>query len=207
MTDDQRRGHSGSSFILHPSSLSAWLPAFRAAGEDLFGCGLIVPGSGNLSVWTPEGVLITRERAALHRLEPSDLVLIARVTEPPAATPAMDTPIHRAIYVSAAAKAVAHAHPRHAVALSFKQAAFQPPDLEGGHLLGRVPVVSPRRNVVQLVAEALAAAPVVIVEGHGSYARGATLAEAVHLSAMLEESARIAWLRHGLAGSSGAASI
>jgi len=186
---------ASSSFLLPPSSFPPWLPAFHQAGEDLFASGLIVPGGGNLSVWTPEGVLITREGAALHRLEPADLVLIARITDPPAATPSMDTPIHRAIYVSASAKAVVHAHPRHAVALSFKQVAFQPPDLEGGHLLGRVPVVSPRRNVVQLVAEALAAAPVVIVEGHGSYARGATLAEAVHLTAALEESAQIAWLR------------
>jgi L-fuculose-phosphate aldolase len=203
MTDDQRGGHTSSSLIPRPSSLTAWLPAFRAAGEDLFACGLIVPGSGNLSVWTPEGVLITREGAALHRLEPADLVLIARVTEPPVATPSMDTPIHRAIYVSAAAKAVVHAHPRHVVARSFKQAAFRPPDLEGGHLLGRVPVVSPRRNVVQLVAEALAEAPAVIVEGHGTYARGTTLSEAVHVSAILEESARIAWLRRGLSGTSG----
>jgi L-fuculose-phosphate aldolase len=174
------------------------LPAFRQAGEDLVAGGLVVPGGGNLSVWTPDGVLITREGAPLHRLEPADLALIARVTEPPAATPSMDTPIHRAIYVSAGAKAVVHAHPRHAVTLSFKQAAFDPPDLEGGHLLGRVPVVSPRRNVVQLVAEAMAAAPVVIVEGHGSYARAATLAEAVRLTAALEESAHIAWLRRAL---------
>lgn len=205
MTDDQRLGHTTSSFTLHPSSFPAHLPAFREAGEDLFAAGLIVPGSGNLSIWTPEGVLITREGAALHRLTTADLVLIARVTEPPAATPSMDTPIHRAIYVSASAKAVVHAHSPHAVALSFKQTAFQAPDLEGGHLLGRVPVVSPRRNVVQLVAEALAAAPVVIVEGHGSYARGATLAEAVHLSAALEASARIAWLRRTLHSPSGPA--
>jgi L-fuculose-phosphate aldolase len=171
------------------------LAAFQQAGADLFACGLVVPGAGNLSVWTPAGVLITREGAALHRLDAGDLVLIARITEQPQATPAVDTPIHRAIYVSAEAKAVVHAHPQHAVALTFGQVEFRPPDLEGGHLLGRVPVVSPKRNVVQLVAEALATAPVVIVEGHGSYARGVTLAEAVHRSAALEESARIAWLK------------
>ena len=33
---------------------------------------------------------------------------------------------------------------------------------------------------------------IVIVEGHGTYARGASFDEAVHLTAMLEESARIA---------------
>lgn len=177
----------------------AWLPTFQRAGTDLALLGLVVPGGGNLSVWTPDGVLITREGAVLHRLEPADLVLIARVTDPPQAPPSLDTPIHRAVYVSAEAKAVVHAHPRHAIALSFAHAEFWPPDLEGAHLLGRVPVVSPLRNVVQHVAEALAAAPVVLVEGHGSYARGATLAEAVQRTAALEQSAQIAWLRGRLA--------
>jgi L-fuculose-phosphate aldolase len=171
------------------------LRAFRRAGEDLFRCGLVAPGSGNLSIWTPDGVLITRETAALHRLEDSDLCLIARATQPPVATPSLDSPIHRAIYVSAGGGAIVHAHPAHTVAISFGQTVFDPPDLEGGHLLGRVPVVNPRRSVIDLIAAASQASRIVIVEGHGSYARGATLDEAVHLTAMLEESARIAWLR------------
>ena len=176
-----------------------WLPAFLGAGEDLFHGGLIVPGGGNLSVWTADGVLITREGASLHRLAGADLCLIARATAPPVATPSLDTPIHRAAYVRTGAKAIVHAHPRHAVALSFEQAALVPDDLEGGHLLGTVPVVSHRRSVVDVVAEALATAPIVVVEGHGSYARGATLDEAVRLSAVLEESAAIVWLRRALA--------
>jgi L-fuculose-phosphate aldolase len=171
------------------------MAAFRAAGEDLFRCRLIVPGSGNLSVWTPEGVVITREGAALHRLEAGDLCLIARATEPPVATPSLDTPIHRAIYVSASAKAIVHAHPAHVIAVTLGMSAFEPVDLEGRHLLGVVPVVSPRRSVVDLVAQASAASRVVIVEGHGTYARGVSLDDAVHLTAMLEESARIVRLR------------
>ena len=174
------------------------LAAFRQAGEDLFRAGLVVPGSGNISIWTPDGVIITREGAALHRLGADDLCLIARSTEPPVATPSLDTPIHRAIYVSAGGGAIVHAHPSHAVALSFKATSFEPPDLEGGHLLGHVPVVSPKRSVVDVVSQASGRSPVVLVEGHGCYARGATLAEAVHLAAMLEESARIAWLLRGM---------
>jgi L-fuculose-phosphate aldolase len=168
------------------------LSAFRSAGEDLFHCGLVIPGSGNLSVWTPDGVLITREAAPLHRLTEADLCLISRTTEPPASTPSLDTPIHRAIYVSASAKAIVHAHPVHIIALTIGKHRFEPIDLEGRHLLGVVPVVSPRRSVVDLVAQASAASRVVIVEGHGTYARGASFEEAVHLTAMLEESARIA---------------
>ncbi|MGD9894802.1 MAG: class II aldolase/adducin family protein, partial [Dehalococcoidia bacterium] len=94
------------------------VPAFRSAGEDLFHGGLVVPGSGNLSIWTPAGVLITREAAPLHRLTAADLCLISRATEPPISTPSLDTPIHRAIYVSASAKTIVHAHPPHAIALT-----------------------------------------------------------------------------------------
>ena len=170
------------------------LPAFRRAGEDLLRLGLVVPGSGNLSVWTQAGVVITREGAALHRLAAEDLCLIARSTEPPVATPSLDTPIHRAVYVSARGRAIVHAHPPHAIALTLAQTAFEPVDLEGRHLLGRVPVVSPKRSVVDLVAQASAESHAVIVQGHGTYVHAATLDEAVHLTAMLEESAKIATL-------------
>lgn len=171
---------------------------FRTAGDDLFRCGLVVPGSGNLSVWTPAGVIVTREGASLHRLEADDLCLISRATEPPVATPSLDTPIHRAIYVSAGAGAIVHAHPPHCIALSFGRSSFEPPDLEGSHRLGRVPVISPRRSVIELIAEAIGDARAVLVEGHGVYVRGRSLEEAVQLTALLEESARIAWLRDGL---------
>lgn len=168
------------------------LAVFHAAGDDLMRCGLVVPGSGNLSVWTPDGVLITRESAPLHRMTEADLCLIARATTPPVATPSLDTPIHRAIYVSASARAIVHAHPAHIIGMTIGRESFEPIDLEGRHLLGVVPVVSPRRSVVDLVAQASATSRVVIVEGHGTYARGSSLEEAVQLTAMLEESARIA---------------
>jgi L-fuculose-phosphate aldolase len=170
------------------------LSAFRRAGEDLLRLGLVVPGSGNLSVWTEDGVIITREGAALHRLSDDDLCLIARSTEPPVATPSLDTPIHRAVYVSARGRAIVHAHPPHVVALTLARTEFEPLDLEGTHLLGWVPVVSPRRSVVDLVAQASARSRAVIVQGHGTYVHAATLDEAVHITAILEASGRIAWL-------------
>lgn len=179
----------------------ALLLQFQQAGDDLVRLGLAALGAGNLSVWTPEGVLITREGATLHRLGERDLSLIARSTKPPVANPSLDTPIHRAIYVTTGGKAIVHAHPPHAVALSFGVKQFRPEDLEGQHLLRGVPVISPRRSVIDLIAEASGASSVVLVEGHGTYARGRSLEEAVHLTAMLEESARIVWLRRLLPNS------
>ncbi len=175
------------------------LRQFQEAGDDLVRLGLAPPGAGNLSVWTPDGVLITREGAALHRLGERDLSLIARATEPPVANPSLDTPIHRAIYVTTGGKAIVHAHPPHAVALSVGVKQFRPEDWEGRHLFREVPVISPRRSVIDLIAEASGASSVVLVESHGTYARGRSLEEAVHLTAMLEESARIIWLRRVIA--------
>ena len=170
------------------------LETLQESGRALAAAGLVFPGAGNASVWTPEAVIITREGAALDRLSPADLCRIGRTTEPPVAPPALDTPIHRAVYVTTGAKAVLHAHPPHTVALSFDRHEFLPDDLEGQHLLGRVPVVSPRRNIVEVVATALERALVVAVAGHGTYARGAELWECLRWTAALEASARIAWL-------------
>ena len=175
-----------------------FLAEFRAVGRELTAAGLAFSGAGNASVWTAEAVLVTREGAFLERLTASDLCAIGRTTAPPGADPALDTPIHRAIYMATRARAVLHAHPPHAVALSFGRYELLPDDLEGRHLLGRVPVVSPRRNIVEVVARASEQSPVVLVAGHGSYARGADLWECLRWTAALEASARIMWLREAL---------
>jgi L-fuculose-phosphate aldolase len=173
---------------------------FREAGEQVTRAGLAHAGAGNLSVWTPDGIIITREAASLDRLTDADLCLIGRTTMPPRATPSLDTPIHRAAYTASGAKAILHAHPPHAIALSLDRHEFLPDDLEGAHLLGRVTVVSPRRNVVGVVAEALEESLITIVAGHGTYARGADFDECLRLTSALEASARIAWLRAVLHG-------
>lgn len=171
------------------------LDMFRSVGCDLATAGLVHSGAGNMSVWTPEAVIITREGAALNRLGEGDLCRVGRTTMPPIAPPALDTPIHRAIYTASGARAIVHAHPPHVVALSLGMREFFPDDLEGQHLLGRVKVVSPRRNIVDVVATALEDHMITIVAGHGAYARGTDLWECLRLTAALEASAHIAWLR------------
>lgn len=178
------------------------IETFQDVGQAVTRAGFAFPGAGNASVWTPEALIVTREGAALDRLTAADLATISRITEPPDAAPALDAPIHRAIYVATGATAVLHAHPPHAIALSlsFNRHELVPEDLEGAHLLGRVPVVSPRRNVVEVVAGALETSAVVLVAGHGTYARGADLWECLRWTAALEASAHILWLRATLGG-------
>lgn len=168
---------------------------FQAIGGAVTAAALAPLGAGAISIRTPESVTITREGAFLNLLTAADLCEIGRTTMPPVATPAYDTPIHRAVYVASGAKAILHTHPPHAIALSYDRQSFAPSDLEGRHLLGEVAVVSARRSVVDIVTAALEEHLIVIVAGHGVYARGADLWQCLRWTAMLEASAQIEWLR------------
>jgi L-fuculose-phosphate aldolase len=107
----------------------------------------------------------------------------------------MDLALHQAIYAAVSeTEAVVHAHPRHAIALSLLEREIQPQDLEGQHYLGVVPVVPRGENVAQALADALRQHMIVVVAGHGSYARGESLWQALQWTSVLEESAEVLWL-------------
>ena len=104
--------------------------------------------------------------------------------------------MHRAIYKATPALAVAHAHPRTAVALSLSRDEIVPIDNEGSYLLKKVPVVavemaSGSPQMAQTVAEALKAYKVIMLRGHGSFAIGQTLDEAFQWTSTLEECCQI----------------
>ena len=179
------------------------LAAFQQVGRDVTALGLAAPGTGNASIWTPEALLITREGARLDRLTDADISVVGRSTAPPAANPAQDILIHRAIYISAGGSTVLHVHPPHAVALSFSGSEYVPDDMRSRHRLDRVPVVSAIRNIVDAVARAIGDSPVVLVSGDGSYVRGGDLDECLVLTAALEAAARISWLRRTLPSHNG----
>jgi len=180
------------------TSPAALLPQFQVVGAELRAAGLIASHGGNLSVWIPDGVIITREGAMLGRLSTADLCLIGRTTQATPVVPALDTPIHRTVYVLAGGHAIVHAHPAYAVALSLACDELIPLDNDGRHLLQRVSVLPHARDIPTGVGEALATHPVVLVRGHGCYARGATLEEALQYTTQLEESARLLYLARSL---------
>ncbi len=180
------------------SPIDSLLAEFQLVGAELRAAGLVSSHGGNLSAWTPEGTLISGEGAMLGRLRAEDLCLIGRTTRPPGSDPALDAPIHRAAYALSEARALLHAHPPYAVALTFDRNALAPLDTEGRLLLGSVPVLAHARDIVRQVGEALAERPVVLVRGHGCYARGGDLGEALRHATQLEESARLLFLRQQL---------
>ncbi len=166
---------------------------FQAVGRMLWEAGLVSSHGGNMSVRLPDGgLLITRTGAMLGRIGEGDLVTVT-VDGSSEGEPSMDTAVHRAAYEATGAQAVLHAHPRHAITLSLILEVVEPADAEGKLRLGSVPVV-----YAEQVAEALGEAPIVLARGHGSYARGDDLWQALQRTSVLEESAQVLCLQRAM---------
>lgn len=167
------------------------------AGKDLRADGLVTSHGGNVSVRRPRGgAVVSATGAMLGRLTDDLLVAVeadGELREADAAAPSSDTAVHLAIYEACPdAGAVVHAHPVHAIALGYERDAIDPANLEGRLFLGSVPVLDVEWEAsAQPVAEALREHPIVVVRGHGSYARGADVWDALRVTSTLEEAARI----------------
>ena len=172
---------------------SEYTDVFHAVGRMLWEAGLVSSHGGNMSVRLPNGELvISRTGAMLGRIGVDDLVTVAPDGSSPG-EPSMDTAVHRQAYETTNARALVHAHPRHAIALSLVTDAVDPADAEGKLRLGSVPVVE-----AEQVPQALRDAPIVLARGHGSYARGDDLWQALQWTSVLEESAEVLLLLRSL---------
>jgi L-fuculose-phosphate aldolase len=174
--------------------MSSLLEEFQQVGQDLYAAGLVSSHGGNMSVRQGEGLTITSHGSPLGHLTQADLVEV-RPGLQPRVEPSMDLALHQAIFAATReVEAVVHAHPRHAIALSLMGKEIRPQDLEGQHYLGVVPVVPRGENVARALADALRQHRIVVVAGHGSYARGESLWQALQWTSVLEESTEVLWL-------------
>ena len=179
--------------------LGGWRDALIDVGRDLYAQRLVTSHGGNLSLRRPAGgALITATGAMLGRLDASTLVAIDEAGAPlevGARAPSSNTDIHVAIYAAhPEARAILHAHPAHAVAHTIASGAdaFHPVNFEARLLFGHVPIVDGSgEDAPAVIASALGASPMVLVRGHGSFARGADLWEALMYTSALEEAAEI----------------
>lgn len=173
---------------------------FLRVGNDLFLAGINNSHSGNMSVRLDGSIAITHTGSKLHRLDPDEIVVTAlRLRDAQATRASSDLEVHRAIYLHTPHRAVIHAHPPHAVALSFTQAPITPVDLEGRYYFGEIPVVDPQGEIGTprlgvLLAEALRRARIVMIKGHGSVAAGHTLDECLHWTTAFESASRLKFL-------------
>ncbi len=170
----------------------------QEVGRDLYQLALVTSHGGNLSVRAGHDMWITGTNTMLGRLAERHISLVRADGHSEGPPPSSDTILHATIYAVSGAQAVAHAHPRHATALSFDTDLFVPGDLEGQLHLKEVPVIEDGPRKMEEIAVALQSHLVVILRGHGAYARGATLWEALHWVTALEESAHIEVIRASL---------
>jgi L-fuculose-phosphate aldolase len=173
------------------------LSSFQLAGRTLLACRCNNSHSGNLSVRDGARVIITRTRSMLGQLEAHDLVVVDH--EPTAeqrARASSELNVHLAIYAQSAHRAVAHGHALAAVAVGWITDRFAPIDVEGAYYFGSVPVIechpaTMHATTAKAVAGALAHAPLVILRGHGVFAGGATLEQAMQRITSINDSAEL----------------
>ena len=199
-----------------------WLPmrarlylTFQQIGADLFAAGLASATSGNYSARERDGFWITRSGVQKAHLTPEDLIFLPLEPDPLRDQGAsVERVIHRAIYRQTDATAVVHAHPRHAIALSFHLQVIEPIDLEGRYYFEHIPVVAPAtlsgtQEAAEAVAQALQENPACVVRGHGAFVKSSlevpeqALLQAYSLMTSLEEACEVLFLERLWRGFSG----
>lgn len=180
---------------------------FQQVGRELSQLGLVTCRGGNMSVLVKGWIYATAHEAMLGRLLKRDIIKIAKASGPAQTKVGVtsDILVHRCIYDQTPAQAIIHAHPNWAIALSFRRREIVPKDVEGAYHLSRVPVVGGEFQVgsaaiAHKLAAALTQVPVAIFRGHGCFARGASLWEALHLVTALEASATVLVIHQLLRG-------
>jgi L-fuculose-phosphate aldolase len=180
------------------------LSQFQSVGQDLFTRGLVSSSSGNLSVRFGDRMVITRRGSQLGSLGENDLIETG-ISKNDRQTPlaSIELPVHRAIYQATSAAAIVHAHPPHAIALSLNETEIIPTDAEGMCSVEKVPVLGCHMEVkpgglADVISEALKRYRIVMVRGHGSFAIGQLLAEALNCTTMFEESCQVICLLRSL---------
>ncbi|MBP1734543.1 MAG: L-fuculose-phosphate aldolase [Deltaproteobacteria bacterium] len=175
---------------------------FKEIGRDIFLRGLISSHAGNMSARVVDRIYITRKSSMLGKLQQKDVIeLELGKDDPQAQMASSELVVHTAIYRNTSALAIIHAHPPYATLLSMLKDEIVPVDTEGLYLFKRAPVVSPAKTIgseesAAFVSEQLKENKIVIIKGHGSFARGETLEEAFMYTSSLESSCFFLWNLH-----------
>jgi L-fuculose-phosphate aldolase len=168
---------------------------FKEIGRDIFLRGLISSHAGNMSARVMDRIYITRRSSMLGKLQQKDVIELKLGQDNSQAPMASsELVVHTAIYQNTSALAIVHAHPPYATLLSMLRDEIVPVDVEGRYLFTKIPVVTPDRAIgseesARLVSEQLKDYKIVLIRGHGSFAKGETLEEAFMYTSSLESSA------------------
>ncbi len=133
----------------------------------------------------------------LGELAASDLVAVdSPPTDEQRRRASSELAVHLAVYAASSHQAVAHGHALSAVLAGWLTDRLVMIDVEGALYFGSVPVLectpaTASPITAEAVARVLAREPVVIVRGHGVFAGGATLEEAMQRVTSVNDSAEL----------------
>jgi L-fuculose-phosphate aldolase len=174
-------------------------------GRLAYSKGLIVGADGNLSARMSDGtVLITPAGAMKGFLEPEQIAHIDMRGEVVDGGPGASTEkgIHLVSYEQRPEmRAVVHAHPPHAVAMSIAGIDLQTPYIpEIVVTIGGIPTADfgtpGTPELAESIRDIVGCSDTVIMKNHGSVTLGKNLLDAFKKLDMIEHTARILWLAH-----------
>lgn len=216
MTSETRRSSTQSSSPGAPGRAHAWSEeetrlrqALCRIGQLCYQRFYIVGADGNISARLSDGtILITPAGAMKGFLEPHQLAHIDLdgnlVDDGP--TCSTETGIHLVAYRERPdMRAVVHAHPPHAVALTIAGIDMQMPVIpEVVVTIGGIPTApygTPGTpELPESIRELVRCSDTVIMQNHGSVTLGQNLMDAYKKLDMLEHTARVLWLAHTVKG-------
>jgi len=174
-------------------------------GKELYRRGLVTTRGGNISVRDGDRFVITRTGSNLGGLTEADLIEVELEEAAAISSDAScESPVHRAIYNRTSEFAIVHAHGTDAIALAeLVNDGIRPIHNEGLVGLKWIPVVDttvPGEESGEepvAIAASLANWCSVVVRGHGAFATGRSLDEALYRMILLEDTCHINVLVQG----------
>ncbi|MCD6223725.1 MAG: class II aldolase/adducin family protein [Deltaproteobacteria bacterium] len=173
---------------------------FRKVGDILFLMGLVHYNSGNISARVSDGIWITKTGKSLYNLHGKDIVKIGYERDIRWDSASSETPTHIEIYKKiSSAKAIVHSHSPYTVTLSFLTEKITPIDYESSLRFCK-PIDILNIDYKQWDERAYIDIPsyleksensIVVAKGHGVFAYGNNLFEALEKICSLEFVSRI----------------
>ncbi|MFJ4175131.1 3-oxo-tetronate 4-phosphate decarboxylase [Microbacterium sp. NPDC089696] len=189
--------------------MSAERTAVIRAARSLFDRGLTHGSTGNVSLRTGDGILVTPTGSSLGTVTEDDLSLIdasgAHLAGP---RPSKEAFLHAAVLrARPSARAVVHTHSTHAAAVSClrdldETDALPPLTAYFAMRVGRLPLLpyhAPGDDALEGIAEAAARThTALLLRNHGPVVAGASLSAAMDALEELEETAKLFLLLRGM---------
>jgi len=171
-------------------------------GRILMDFGMIESShSGNISAREGSKFYIKKHGKMLGYLGRDDIIELDLSDEEGYSEASVEVYAHRNIYLKTDAKAIIHAHTPYAIVMSMLVDKIEPVDEEGRFYLDYIPVIVAERAVASMeiaekLGEIMKENRVAVIRGHGTFATGENLDEALKYLTMCESISHISYLFH-----------